>query len=890
MIPQTPSSTVSADSTAGKLLALGQPFVEFPKFSILDIQAQRDFDGQPQPFSEWLTNRLKQGKPFVISDFDKLGQWPRPPTGSSPRNGTVPSFTIERLIELSTKKNIPIRNCSTGRDLSFTLNKFVDSARQSYSEFQNLYARDLPCPQEWLEKCSELLPTEVQWGGRLDLFQWLPPCARSEVMMAYVGSEGSCSGFHRCFSSTIALNLLIDTEDNRPVVCIGTDFESQQKYDAFMTLRGVSPHLDWHNLTTQEMLQADFPLYVYDQKIGDLVILPPATAHQIWNPSVLSTKLVWNILHPLSLEVGIQHVQPPFNRLCHPDVARTNLSLAYAMLSLVEQPPGDTLADRALPPDLPLLSKLFRQLVHEESIDAADPPEITLVQLQPDTIATCNFCSTAIWNRHVRCTICADFDLCLMCYLNGRSCEHSQSYAWAELVTPEKCNRVLTRAREILGFQLEEPRTPDRQKTLGTAVNDLMHAKESEAAKLCHLCRIDHPEWKGKRCDSCTAFFCYRGLFRHFDIQPSEVLRHCGIWTCPKCDESCNCRCCHFGGAYVKSEKPASKRRVKANDARGKNMGFADNVFDQKRGGKRESGLNAPMTAANLAGKKRALEPNGHEGPATPLRKLEMPTPEPDFSNRYYMSREGSELGSLAFTASSVPPILPSVRSVTEDAILRSEESVQRFTPATPGYANTSSSHVLAPIVTPSGIYTSPFTEQKPTTSHQPQTSLSTRHSTAPSFLEMVTNQTPSTTHESIPRDSTSYLSHHTSSYPSHARIDPAQITPQTESPPASSIHIVDETIKKLESQIATLKHYDSEFMAMKLEDSRRLLRTQIADLEAQLEVRRRERGLGLIERLRKEGFAALAEAVQTEVGIQSSRPPDGSSRFGLGLDPGWNR
>lgn len=87
--------------------------------------------------------------------------------------------------------DIPIRNCSTSRDLSFTLKKFADAARQSYKEFKNLYARDLHCPEAWMEQCRVLLPQELQWGGRLDLFQWLPSCARSEVMMAYVGSEGS---------------------------------------------------------------------------------------------------------------------------------------------------------------------------------------------------------------------------------------------------------------------------------------------------------------------------------------------------------------------------------------------------------------------------------------------------------------------------------------------------------------------------------------------------------------------------------------------------------------------------------------------------------------------------------------------------------------------------
>jgi hypothetical protein len=223
MIPTTPSATVPPNSSAQLLLRLGRPFVEFPRFSILDLQQQKDRAGNAVPFSEWLTKRLQIGQPFVIQDFDQLETW------------DTQFFEIEKLIELSTKKStstqlrhfcltvrssfltpssldIPIRNCSSGRDLSFTLRKFADSARQSYQEFQNLYARDLQCPQEWQEQCRKILPTEVQWGGRLDLFQWLPPCARSEVMMAYVGSEGSSSGFHRCFSSTVALNLLIESD------------------------------------------------------------------------------------------------------------------------------------------------------------------------------------------------------------------------------------------------------------------------------------------------------------------------------------------------------------------------------------------------------------------------------------------------------------------------------------------------------------------------------------------------------------------------------------------------------------------------------------------------------------------------------------------------------
>ncbi|QVM09653.1 hypothetical protein D8B26_004309 [Coccidioides posadasii str. Silveira] len=655
----TPSALISL--RAADLLALGKPFVEFPRYSILDLQRaigvsnavggrgsaypnrtgnHVSANDRPTGFADWLSEKLQAGHPFVIQDFEKLPQWDRR------------IFSIEGLIEHSTKKSmalealdlffsvplrfwsllacndfqtasrkdIPIRNCSTGRDLNFTLRKFADAARQSYREFKNLYARDLPCPEAWLELCRKLLPPEVQWAGRLDLFQWLPPCARSEVMMAYVGSEGSSSGFHRCFSSTVALNLLIEGS-NRPVLCFGTDFESQTKYDTFMASRGASPHVDWLNLDPEELKHADFPLYVHEQKAGDLVVFPPATAHQVWNLGSVATKIVWNILHPLSLEAGLVYVQPPFNRLCHPDVAQSNLSLACAMLSLLGDDPK-----APIPPDLHLLTRLFRQMVQEEMITDEPVTSITLVRVPKTAIVTCDFCSTAIWNRHLRCSECEDFDLCLLCFLNGRSCEHVRSYSWAEIVPEETCARVLDRAQQILGYKLDDSRASDRRKPLGTAVNDLMRAKQNTLSRLCHLCRIDHLEWKGRRCDRCAAFFCFRGLYRHFDMNSADVMRHAGLWICPKCLENCNCRCCHFPSAYVKAEKPASKRRVKPADARGKIMGFTDNVFDQKR-------RNMPSTPGNS---NTSVPPKGQKRPlSTPsaMHNLLQDTPEYPITN-----------------------------------------------------------------------------------------------------------------------------------------------------------------------------------------------------------------------------------------------------------------
>lgn len=196
----------------------------------------------------------------------------------------------------------------------------------------------------------------------------------------------------------------------------------------------------------------------------------------------------------------------------------------------------------SIPPNLPLLTKQFSQMVQDEMIDDQPVTPISLVRIPETVIATCNFCGTAIWNRHLRCSECQDFDLCLLCFLSGRSCEHLSSYSWAEIVPQEKCSQVLDCAEKILGYKVEGPVRNENRKSLGTAVNQLMRARQSTTTKLCHLCRIDHLDWKGRRCDKCSAFFCFRGLYRHFDMYSADVMRVAGMWMCPKCLEKCNCR------------------------------------------------------------------------------------------------------------------------------------------------------------------------------------------------------------------------------------------------------------------------------------------------------------------------------------------------------------
>lgn len=143
---------------------------------------------------------------------------------------------------------------------------------------------------------------------------------------------------------------------------------------------------------------------------------------------------------------------------------------------------------------------------------------------------------------------------------------------------------------------------------------DLNATIDSCQERLCHLCRDNHTVWKGITCSQCSAFFCFRGLYRHFDIDPIPVLRREGPWVCPKCYHLCNCRCCHFAQPHQSKEKPV-RARIKPADPRGRIVGFVDNVFDQKRG-KRASGgsqMTPSQTAVTPQGRKRP-RPDSSQG------------------------------------------------------------------------------------------------------------------------------------------------------------------------------------------------------------------------------------------------------------------------------------
>ena len=331
----------------------------------------------------------------------------------------------------------------------------------------------------------------------------------------------------------------------------------------------------------------------------------------------------------------------------------------------------------------------------------------------------------------------------------------------------------------------------------------------------------------------------------------------------------------------MKSEKPASKRRVKAADSRGKNMGFADNVFDQKRG-RRESNQRSSSSehpslpgVSSIVGKKRPLAASSSVGPSTPLRKIELPTPESDYSGSSTIrkfDREGSGLfidSAYANANGSVPRstgnVLPGVKSIAEGRnylISPPEDGVRQ-----------------------SRISTSPGVG-----SLAPQIGMSPSSNTLPPMLGH-----PPLSHQTPFRDTS--LSNGTASTGSSVPAPPSAVTTSSIPPSTNalallseSLHqdtksptaLLDASIAELEAEVRKLKGYEEEFIALGLDDSRKMLGRKVSELEERARVKRREKGVLLMERLRKEGLGELASVVGREVGVDGGGS-GGGEMVGIG-------
>lgn len=72
-----------------------------------------------------------------------------------------------------------------------------------------------------------------------------------------------------------------------------------------------------YDVSIEELRTAPFPVYIAEQKLGDLVLVPPRSCHQVVNHGGLTVKVSWSRMTVKGVAIAIRHELPTYRRSVH---------------------------------------------------------------------------------------------------------------------------------------------------------------------------------------------------------------------------------------------------------------------------------------------------------------------------------------------------------------------------------------------------------------------------------------------------------------------------------------------------------------------------------------------------------------------------------------------
>ncbi|KAJ7824687.1 hypothetical protein B0H13DRAFT_2443554, partial [Mycena leptocephala] len=414
-----------------------------------------------------------QGVPLVVEGLHKHPEW------------IQDKFTPE-WFEDNGPTDISVRNVYDRTDKNITLSDFIARTRAispfaELDEKERLYGKDIPCPPEWNEFLhSGVIPPYLAPDAPENLLNNLPKQHRPKTLMCYLGVGDTFTPYN-CASS--GHNLMCYTEEGGSSFWFMTATSSANAAAEYFhdKLNNELDH-EAYVITLEELTNAPFKVYITEQKLGDLVLVPPRSAHQVVNAGGMTIKTSWSRMTLDGLSLALRYELPLYRRVCRTEVyqvkatiyhtlLQTNQSVSTLLSSQPEQSTGSRNAVASTQKDMPTnLDTLLRVLLLFDSILIEEySPEANKMQhlgwakdgkeVEVDQL-TCDFCGGDIFLSFFECRACVDgrkpaapgagFVICPGCYVEGRTCE-------CEVMVPMQCrfikNLFEARARAVYLFK-----------------------------------------------------------------------------------------------------------------------------------------------------------------------------------------------------------------------------------------------------------------------------------------------------------------------------------------------------------------------------------------------------------------------------------------------------
>ncbi|KAG6832324.1 hypothetical protein H0H87_001965 [Tephrocybe sp. NHM501043] len=260
-----PPAPVGRISTRGwtleSILATGERFLQVPRVAHQDATLA-------------IAKFENSGVPLILEGLHQLPKWPGE------------EFRPEWLKEHGPKE-ISARNVHDWTDRTLPLDKFIEQSRSApkfttSGEEERLYGKDAECPEQWdqwLHQSKVIPPTLTPDDNPENLLS----SRHVETLMCYLGIGDTFTPCHKDLCASSGQNLMCYTEKDGSSFWFMTktsDAPAASKY-----LQKLNQELDHetHVISVEELANAPFEVYIAEQKLGDLVLVPPRSCHQVVN-------------------------------------------------------------------------------------------------------------------------------------------------------------------------------------------------------------------------------------------------------------------------------------------------------------------------------------------------------------------------------------------------------------------------------------------------------------------------------------------------------------------------------------------------------------------------------------------------------------------------------
>lgn len=136
-----------------------------------------------------------------------------------------------------------------------------------------------------------------------------------ETLMCYLGSDGTFTPCHKDICASTGHNLMCYTENGGSSIWFMTASEDAPIVGQYFQ-ESLKKELDWevHYANVEEFARAPFPVYITEQKLGDFVLVPPRSCHQVMNQGGLTIKTAWSRMTVEGLRIALRHELPVYQR------------------------------------------------------------------------------------------------------------------------------------------------------------------------------------------------------------------------------------------------------------------------------------------------------------------------------------------------------------------------------------------------------------------------------------------------------------------------------------------------------------------------------------------------------------------------------------------------